>query len=294
MRTATAELIAYLSGNTVCNGGIWDLVTLTLAGGTVYRWTDFGQDVTTGGHTWTAGGTGTVPLIGRGKIRDAIGLEPSEMEITISCGTSAYLGSVALPVAAVVGALSGASLKLERCYMSTPGTVVGTLLRFDGQVADVAPSSTGFRMTVRSDIESLNQVLPKNIYRELCIHALYDAGCGVTEATFTTVGAVQAGSTASAVKLNILQATGYYNGGRMVFTSGALNGQERTIATYVNGGGVGTFTFTFPLDAAPATSDGANAIRGCNKTAVTCSDVFSNLNRRRGFDFVPPPEATSV
>lgn len=292
MRSATAGLITFLGSADAAI--IADLFTITLAGGTIYRWTSYGEDITTGGNTYTAGGTGTVPLIGRGTIRDTVGLDPADLDVTLYCGSSAQLGGVLLPAAAATGALDWATVELSRAYMSAPGVVEGTLSRFRGQVSEVQPTSTTVRLTVRSDLEALNQVLPRNLYSEKCSHAVFDAGCGLTPATYTTAGTVQTGSTATTVKLNVLQTTGYYNGGRLVFTSGALDGTERTIATYVNSGGVGNFSFTIPLPVAPATSDGADVLPGCDKTAATCTSKFSNLNRRRGFDFVPTSEATKV
>jgi uncharacterized phage protein (TIGR02218 family) len=292
VRSASAGLISFLEGNDTAI--VADLLTITLQGGTVYRWTSYSEDITTDGHTWTAGGTGTAPLVGRGKVRDTIGLDPSDLDISLLCGDSAELGGQRLAAAAVAGAFDWATVTLHRAYMSSPGVVVGTLVRFAGQVSEVTPAGSAVRLSVRSDLEALNQVLPRNVYRELCIHAVFDAGCGLAVASYTTTGTVQAGSTAALVKLNVLTSSGYYNGGRFVFTSGALDGVERTIATYINSGGVGNFTFTTPLPSAPATSDGASVIPGCDKTMAICSSRFSNLNRRRGFDFMPTSEVVQV
>ena len=289
MRSVSSTLLDHFNSSLTTT--VVDLFTITLATATVYRWTNHAVDLTTDGFTWTAGGTGTAPLPARGGIRDTIGLDPSELEVRLDCGTSAEIGSgVKAQLAALNGVLDGATVKLERAYLDSAGAVIGSILRFQGQTSEVRVTDFVITMSVRSELEQLNVKLPRHLHRPLCSHALFDAGCGLTRSDFTTTGSVQAGTTDSVVKLNILADTGYYNGGALTFTSGALSGTTRTISTYVNSGGVGNFTLDYPLESTPAGGVTASVYPGCDKSIATCRDTFLNLPRRRGSDFVPTPD----
>ncbi|MBK9446327.1 MAG: DUF2163 domain-containing protein [Betaproteobacteria bacterium] len=289
MRSATTTLRNFLHQNT--DAVVVDLVTITLATATVYRWTSHGENITTGGFTWTAGGTGTAPLVGRGRIRDAVGLEPSDLDMVLWCGTSAEMGSgIKLQLAAVNGVLDGARVKLERCYLDSAGAVIGTLNRFEGQVSDVTVNSTSVELKTRSDLESLNQVLPRNLYKSQCLHAVFDAGCGVTRANYTSSTTAAAGSSSVTINHALGSAPGYFIGGSIYFTSGALTGQSRTIVASTTT----SITVEFPFSAAPATGNAFSAYPGCDKTAATCNSKYINLPRRRGFDFVPTVDSVSI
>lgn len=288
MRTASGALVTLFEDNR--DTIMVDLVTLTLATGTVYRWTSHGSDITTGGNTFTSGGTGTAPLIGRGRIRDAVGLDPSDLDLQLWCGSSAQLGTVKLQLAAVNGVLDAARVKLERCYLDSAGAVVGTLNRFEGQVSEVIPSSTSVQLKVRSDLESLNEELPRNLYREKCNHALFSAGCGVVRASYTTTTTAGAGSTSTVVNHLLGSAPGYYVGGSITFTSGALTGQTRTIVANTTT----TITVEFPFSAAPNAGNSFTASAGCDKSSSTCHSKFRNLPRRMGFDYIPTTESVGA
>jgi hypothetical protein len=56
-----------------------------------------------------------------------------------------------------------------------------------------------------------------------------------------------------------------------------------------------TYTMTVvALPEAPGASDAITVVAGCDKSIATCDTVFSNLTRRRGFDFMPAPDYAST
>lgn len=278
-----------------------DLVTITLADATVVRWTTAGWDLSYGGNTYTAGGTGTVPLIGRGTIREAVGLEVSTLELKLRCGTTAQIGGRSIQSAAHLGLLDDARVTVQRAYHSGPSTVVvGVVQRFSGVVSDFEVDSHEVRLRVQSDLYKLDEVLPRHLIREKCSWALFDAGCGLSRATWTDTGTVMTAASAGATVLelnDLTEATGFYNGGAITFTSGANDGVSRTIQIYQRlpdpPDYYGYIILTAGLPFATAPTDAFEIIPGCDKAWATCDTKFSNTTRIRAFPFVPPPDAVT-
>jgi len=290
MRYASGALISLLNGNTAFR--MADLYTITLWDSTVYRWTDADLDLVLGGHTFTAAvdqGTGT-PLIERGGTRSSIGLEVDTLDLTLKAGQTIQLGGVPLVRAALNGTFDGARVILERVFMPTWGdTSPGSVVLFEGNVAGCDPSSTSVKLTIKSELERLNTVLPRYLYMPACGHTVYSAGCGLNKTAWTVTGIVGAGATATSVPSNRAEAGGYFDLGVMVFTSGPALGSRRGVRAYAGG----LFVPSIPLPVAPQPGDTFTVCPGCDHSlgAKGCGK-FSNQTRFRGFPYVPRPETT--
>lgn len=291
MKTAAAPLVTFLNANTV--GALAELYTLALLGGTTVRLTTAYADISWGGNTFTAAGSGTAPgLAPRGSIQERYGLDVGSLNITLLAGDAALLGGVRLPLAAINGALNGARMKVERAVLDAPGgTVQGVLTRFEGTVSQVKPTSTQVEIDLAPDLEELNREVPRNVFRPACNHDLFDAGCGLARASFLYTTTVTVGSSTTLVNLNHVYASEPLAGGTLTFTTGALAGVKRTIREKVSSTQV---RLAVPLPSAPAVGDGVDITLGCDKTRGTCSVTFSNINRFRGFPWVPAPETGST
>jgi uncharacterized phage protein (TIGR02218 family) len=297
MRIARPTLIAYLNtlGPKDCPY-IADLLTIVQVDGTITRVTSAPVDIISTSmyptffdgtlRTFAAGGI----TFSRGTAKLIIGLEVDDMQLGLMTDPTLHtLGGIPWPSAARQGALDGARIMLERAYMPTWGdTSYGTLILFSGTVGDIQASRNDVMIIVKSNINVLAAPLPRNSYQPGCLHRLFDTGCGLTQASFTTTGTVQAGSTTSLVNTNLGAATDYYNQGQITFTSGALNGMKRMVKSYTNAGGV--VEVQPKLDSVPANGVTFSIIPGCDKTQATCSAKFANLTRFRGYPFVPVPE----
>lgn len=300
MKTATAALRNLL--DTATDVAFSDLVTITLTDATVARWTTDTYDLTWDGNTYTAGGSGTAPGITRGRIREATGLEVATMELSLDCGpaSGASIGGTDIRVLAVDGALDDARVTVQRAYMATPsGAVVGVVSRFSGVATDCEATSHRVTLRVQSDLYRLEERLPRHLIREKCSWALGDDGCGVNLASYTHTGAVATvgtpppASTRTTIYVTGAMATkasGYFDGGTLTFTSGALSGISRTVKYYTQTVPMTYFELVAELPEAPSPGDTVSAKAGCDKTIATCTSRFSNIDRRRGFDFVPPPD----
>ena len=282
MRSATPALIAALtSGQKFI---LADLYTFTLVDGTAVRYAVADSDITYGGHVYS----GTTILITRGTIKTVIGVQVDTLNLTIEATTSHTLAGTPWTQAARQGALDGASLRLERLYMTTPGDMsLGTIVLFTGRVAPAEVGRSQIRLKVHSDLELLNVNLPRNLFQPGCINTLFDTGCALTKATYGVSGAVGASSTQTVIYSALSNPTDYFSMGTITFTSGTLSGTAASVSSY----SAGTFNLLGPLLAAPAPGDTFTAYPGCDKQKNTCNTKYSNLVHFRGYPFIPQPES---
>ena len=109
-----------------------DLYTITLVGGTVLRYTSADGTLIVAGHSYD----GTTLLIERSKVRTMIGVEVDTLDLTLQALPTHLIGSTPFLKALKAGALDGASVRVERCFMPTWGdTSLGTVILFSGRVA---------------------------------------------------------------------------------------------------------------------------------------------------------------
>ena len=293
MQPASGTLIAHLN-----SGGPFlpaDLYTLVLVGGT-YRWTSYDQPITWGGNTWLpATDNGAIPLVKRGSIRRARGLEVQTTDITLSCGQSAQLGGVAMPLAAQNGAFDNGTVTIQRAFMSAPGVVVGVATLFpQGLVAGVDPSSTKVVLHLKNILEKLAVTqLPHVLFQPMCANLFGDGGCGLNRASYQVSGTVSGTPTTTSIPASALtQADGYFSLGVITFTSGSNAGASRGIQQYASK----AFTLSLPLSNPPAAGDTFTVVPGCARQVgplpagqpPSCS-TYANTNAFRGCPFVPPP-----
>lgn len=280
MKTLSSELLSLMQSSQTFT--LADLYTITLTSGTVYRWADYDADLSVSGNVFSSTG----PVLKRGLTRIVIGLEVDTLDVEIFPSIGHQVAGLPMLAAAVAGAFDGASLILDRAFI-VDGAVVGTINMFSGVFADVEVARARISVRVNSDTASLQIQLPRSLYQASCLNALYSADCGASRSAFAVSSTAQSGSTASRIVCSSLnQASGWFNSGYCVFTSGDLAGVRRTVKAY----SPGEFTIYNPLPAAPDVGDGFTIYPGCDKTKATCTAKFNNLENFRGFPFIPVPE----
>lgn len=266
-----------------------DLYTFTLIDGTVLYYTSGDTNITTGGHTYSSGGQvgpyfermgGNKPRIKwqRGLAVDTLVFDVLPKDATVN--------GVAFLTAIQQGYFDGSTVTLSRAYMSTYGTVVGTVVLFLGRVADITCGRVFATFTINSHLELLNQNMPRNMYQAKCVNTLYDSACTLLQASFSANGSVASGSTKTIINTTLAAATGYYDLGKIQFTSGANNGLWRGVKSFINST-PDTISLIIPLPNTPAISDTYTIYAGCDKTQATCTNKFSNLTNFRGFPYLP-------
>jgi uncharacterized phage protein (TIGR02218 family) len=292
MKTASTGLLALLASRQFF---AVDLFQFTLTGGATLNYCSGDQDITWNSIVWNAGGTTGPYLIregARAKCHWKTGIEVDTLVFDVLPSSSTIQG---LPFLTAVqqGVFDGAEMTLYRAFMPSYGnTAEGTVLMFAGRVAEIDVGRSLATFTVNSHLELLNQNLPRNLYQAGCLNTLFDAACGLNAESFAIIGVAGATSLAYNIKATLSQESGYFDLGKIVFTSGLNNGLSRTVKTYVKGT-PGSVHLIAPFPNAPSVGDSFKLYPGCDKRQNTCSDKFNNLARFRGFPYIPE-NATAV
>jgi uncharacterized phage protein (TIGR02218 family) len=315
VKPASAALIALLNSSTEFI--MADLWTFTLQGGTQYLYS--------GGATAIADqATGRFFALGprfeRSTVRVVIGIQSDELDVRIypatpasaGAGSGDLLGGTSWGQAVWQGQLDGATVQLERAFMGAAGggygdTSAGTVVLFVGRVSDLEASRTMISLKVRSHLELLNIEMPRRLWQPQCNHNFGDAMCGYdrvngknAEGTSTGIGQLTFAAAPGSTSTLILgsPASGQYYLGTIIGLTGANAGQKRTIT----GVAVNQISIKLAFLSAPAAGDQFQVLPGCDRTLLTCANVYrnsrvtslgynpANAERFGGFPFVPPPE----
>lgn len=268
-----------------------DLYTITLRGGTVLRWTSADTALTVAGTTWNppldTGAAG--PMLQRGGIRNARGLEVQTLDVTLLCANLPVLGGVSIQRYALNGGFDGAALRIDRAVMATWGdTSAGTICLFEGNVAGVDPSSTKVVLHLKSELEKLQIQMPRVLWQTYCNNWVGDHSCGVDLAAWTVTGTASGTPTTTSLPGAPGQLDGYYRDGVIVMLTGANAGARRSVAGYADG----ILVPATPFLSAPEVGDEFTVCPGCDRTKGEggCAR-FSNLTRYRGMPDIPVAEA---
>jgi len=303
MKSATTGL-----ANLINSGVFMDVTLYTIAlaqnAGTLYiSAADF--DVNYGGNTFLHGRPGVDVASSKPQAHWKAGLDVDEYPLTLlprlttASGGPDMLGSATLLQAAVGGAFDGALVTVQRAYFSGPpawpqppgGFVpVGVLPIFFGMAGEVTPTAYEIPINVQSLMGLLKINTPRNVYQAQCRHILYDSGCTLARASYTTsyvVGSATQNSVTASAAVPAPSGSGTYQFGRLTFTSGANNGVTVTILSQ----SVSTFLLYGLPPYLPAPGDTFTVSAGCDKQPATCS-LFGNLVNFGGTPNIPVPEVT--
>lgn len=269
-----------------------NLYTFTLLTGEVFRWTDAGRDLVSGGNTFSSSG----PQWQRDTVAIAAGTEVSSITLTVADGgTSIGIGSLTVLQSIAQGAFDGADVRIEAAFMASFGdtATMGTIILFAGRLATISNCNrSSAQMEIRSYLEYFDTQLPRNLYQPGCLHTLYDAGCTLSRSSFQATGAVAEGSTSVTILASAAlgQSDGYYALGILTFTSGANSGLSYAVKAYTAAGN-GTLTLDRPTLQPVVAGDAFTVSAGCDKTLATCTARFANAANFAGQPFVPAAEA---
>lgn len=312
MRPANAALVAALAAGYELV--VADLYTFRMTSGLVLRQSGFNTAlvvpaaafadpaslnyITVGSWTFALG-----PKFQRAKVSYKIGVEPANLDITIIPDpASDLIGTFTWPQAMRVGEFDGATVELDRYYM-TPGSnaPIGALTWFYGRVSDTEIGRSKIDMKIESMMVLLKQQqLPRRLFGASCSWVFGGGGCDYDRVagknalgTATGIGAVavtaQAGSSQATIITGFTPSpTTIYDNGTIIGTSGTNSGQSRTIKQLgaPNGPVFLYKPWLFPV----ATGDGFQLLPGCDHTVATCNGPLQNLARYGGWPYIPPPE----
>lgn len=269
------------------------LYKFVLVNGGTYYYTTADAPVTFDGNTYlTAAQSGALfeRKGERGKVKWRIGLEVDTLQFSV-IPNGATINGQSFNSAIKQGAFDGADVTFSHAFWAQQAFTpliqpVGVVTMFTGRVAPVTAGRSIATFTVNSYVDLFNQQLPRNLYQAGCINTLYDGGCTLNQASFAVAGVVTSGSLANFIGAVLSQATGYFDLGKITFTSGVNNGISRSVKQYIKST-TSTFSLMSPFPNDPAAGDTFNAYPGCDKAQSTCTTKFSNLANFRGFPFIP-------
>ena len=280
--TSTGALAALL--NTSTQLFMADLYTFTLLGGAVARYTNSDQAVKVNGQTFSLG-----PAMFRGGTKLAVGIMVDTLDVTLAADSSVLINSTPLLQFVAAGGFDGARMTLERAFAATPGGAwAGTVSLFSGRISEARVSRYEANLTISSDSELLNVMVPRNVYAPGCANTLFDGTCGLAKSTYAVAGTATSATdaTRNVFSTALGQATGYFDQGFVLGLTGANAGVQRTIKSFA--GGVVTTVNPWPAVVVPGNT--FTLYPGCDKAQTTCNTKFSNLARFRGHPYIPAPE----
>ncbi|MGB8601973.1 MAG: DUF2163 domain-containing protein [Rhizomicrobium sp.] len=282
LRSCPAALAAALASHS--HFYLANLFTVTLSDGTVYRWTDWEQNLTASGHTYTA------MKLKRGKWSLTNSMTVPCMDFSLYATNAAFDGGASIKTQVLNGLFDDALILHSRAYMTSPGdtSAFGVLDLNSWIPGEIAINGTTVDMTLKGKNNRLNQQAPRNVYQAGCVHSFCDAVCTLARASYTTSHSV---GTAAAVSRTFIpwdsapSDYALYKSGTVKITGGDTAGQSRTILAASASG----LTLVYPLYAAPAAGDAFTAFKGCQKTLAACQ-AYGNSQHWRAWPYTPDVE----
>lgn len=157
-----------------------------------------------------------------------------------------------------------------------------------GHFGQISIGRSTFNSEVRGITQRLQQTIG-DIVSPDCKADLFDARCkvvateGVWKFSATPVTAVASARAFTASSL--AAAAGFFDGGKVVWTTGSNAGLSKEIKAHTTGG---VIELQEPMPYAIDIADQATVYAGCRKRATEdCLDKFDNIVNFRGFDSIP-------
>ncbi len=223
----------------------------------------------------------------------ATGFTASEVQSTLGLAVDNLTVAGALSAASLneadlaAGLFDDADIEIWRVNWASPDQRV--LMR-KGSLGQVTRGKTAFSCEVRGLAHRLNQPVGR-VYGYSCDADLGDARCGkdISGAAFT----------ASATVLGVIDnrrfttaglgayASGWFSGGKLVFTTGANAGRAMEVKRH----GAGSLELWQAMSEVIAPGDAFTVSAGCDKQFATCKAKFANGANFRGFPYMPGNDA---
>ncbi len=285
MKTISAALAAHFGQEATTLATLWRVVRTD---GTVFAFTDHDQDL-----VYPAGSpTGDTYRAAGGYRRTAI-------------ETTAALNVDNLDIDGVLDddGITEADLRAGRWdYAAVQISVVnwadltmGAMRLRTGRLGEVNAGRFEFRAELRGMMQQLQQSVGR-LYGVLCDADFGDARCGIVLTGSPTSPWVKTGSVTRVTSNRVfadsarVEAEGFFDYGKITFTSGENAGLSMEVKTfaYVGSPAEGQIALQLPMPYTVAIGDAYTMQAGCKKRfAEDCRDTYDNAVNHRGFPHVP-------
>src|SRR5579864_4817461 len=215
MSPASAALQTYLAANDTFV--VFDLYTFALPSGQMLRYSGWTTPLTIPGTCFPSGSlnynaTGYTsfalgPRFDRSSVTTKIGIEPTELDVSILAGAGDLVGTLSFADAVRVGQFDGATVELDRFFAppqpdgsGAPSLALGAIVWFYGRIADIDIGRSRIEMKVKSLLNLLaQQQMPRRLYQAGCTHVFGDAMCTFNRASLAVTVTALTGSSQAAV-----------------------------------------------------------------------------------------------
>ena len=167
----------------------------------------------------------------------------------------------------------------------------GTLKLRKGRLGQVSAGRTRYTAELRGLTQNMSQVVGR-VYGPACDADLGDTRCGVNLATYTVTG-----SATTVIDNRRIQDSsrsevlGYFNHGKITFTSGLNDGLSMEVKYYLLVDGYIELHLPMPFDI--EVGDTYEMYAGCDKSLTMCLDKFNNIVNNRSFPYIPGTDRIS-
>ncbi len=272
MKSASTQLATHIAGETTTLATCWKV---TRKDGAVFGFTDFDRDLTLDGIVYKAR-TGYT----RSAVHTIADLSVDNLDIE-----SAFDSDAITPADLRSGFWDNAEVLIFLVNWSALSQ--GKIILKRGTIGQVELKDTIFKAELRGLTQALSQQIGE-LYTPNCRADLGDTRCKIDLAALTISGAVTAvsdryGFTDTAR----IEATDYWSGGLLTWTSGANVGRKMEIRSFASS----VFTLFLPMPSEIKVGDTYALQPGCNKSFSMCCARFSNAVNFRGEPHVPGTDA---
>lgn len=224
----------------------------------------------------------------------ATGFSASAIEASLGLSVDNLNAIGALSASAITeadlaaGIYDDAEIEIFRVNWDNPSQRV--LLR-RGNLGEVKRGRLGFEAEIRGLAHRLNQPVGR-VYQIGCDADLGDERCGVAlgDPAFTAQGSVaDAGGQLTSFTTAGLDgfASGWFERGKLTFTSGANQGQAVEVKRHLADLGAQSIELWREMPNTISSGDEFTVTAGCDKQFSTCRDKFDNVVSFRGFPHMP-------
>lgn len=272
MKSVGASLLAHIQSEVTTLCTCWKV---TRTDGQIFGFTDHSENLAISGITYSAstGYTATA-------IRSSSALNVDNLDVQGALDSSTITDEDLL-----AGLWDFAEVEIFMVNYSD--TTMGTINLRTGNIGNVQTGRGIFVAELRGMMQRLQQSIGR-LMMPACNADLGDSRCGINLGSFsngTASGSVDSvSSNRQFVDAGLAQATGWFDGGLVTWTSGLNSGLSMEVKTFTSGGTVVLF---LPMPYTVAASDTFTITAGCDKSLATCRDKFSNVINFRGFPHLP-------
>ncbi len=210
--------------------------------------------------------------ISRGTMQFNAALDVSTLKIQFAAVDAALTSYVAQNPVAIVW------MEISRVFRDQ--SPMENSVIFIGQIKTVSFKGTTAEVTCVGFEHFLKMNVPTWRFQTACNHKLFDAGCGLTAATYklTTKVTVDTTQTILTSADFALQTAGYYTNGWLQY-----GGEYRHIVAHSGS----TITLKYRMASLPTSGASVDTYPGCDGYITTCTSRFANIDHFLGFPFIP-------